>query len=310
MKLFKILKFRKSILLKEVANEWLLYKKASIKSSTYYRYKYVIDKYILPYFNNKSVYYFLNYDFNVYINYLSKNISPKTVKDIIIVFRSIMKYSERKFNIDYMLDLMSSPRCEQEEISILQERERMVLEKYCFEHNNLRTLGIIICLNTGMRIGEICALTWNDINLKDNVFIINKSLQRVYKGKSNTSIQINSPKSKKSIRKIPICKKLSDVLTLLKKTNKYKGDEYFLTGCNKYMEPRYYQYLFKKYLKECKIPNYNFHVLRHTFATNCVKIGMDVKSLSEILGHANVNMTLNRYVHSSYTVKKKFLEKL
>ena len=84
-----------------------------------------------------------------------------------------------------------------------------------------------------------------------------------------------------------------------------------MTGSKvQYIEPRNYQNIFKRILKDSKIKEYQFHVLRHTFATNCIKVGMDIKSLSEILGHASVDVTLNRYVHSSYEMKKKFLEKL
>lgn len=311
MKLLKKIKLKKTTYLKDIANEWLLYKKISVKNSTYYRYKYIVNKYIISYFRDKNIYYFENYNFNIYINYLSKTISTKTIKDIILVFKAILKYTQRKYNIDCKLDLVSTPKYEQNEIKILKDSEKKRLEKYCLESNDLRNIGITICLNTGIRIGEICALKWKDINLQDKVFIINKSLQRVYKGEKNSSIQIDTPKSKKSIRKIPISNKLLNILKELKKLNNYNNDDFFLTGCkDKYIEPRNYQYFFKTCLKECKIHNYKFHVLRHTFATNCIKIGMDVKSLSELLGHANVNITLDKYVHSSYSRQKRFLEKL
>ncbi len=301
---------KKIISLKKVSDDWLLFKKISIKNSTYCRYKYIIETYILSYFGNKNIYYFEKYDFNIYINYLSNSLSAKTVKDILSVFKSILQYTQRKYNTNYMLDLISIPKCEQYEIQILKDNEIKKLEQYCLESNNLKNIGIVICLNTGLRLGEICALTWNDINLKENVFIINKTMQRLYKGKGDTAIQISSPKTKNSTRKIPISKKLLIILKLLQRVNQYSGDEYFLTGCKKFIEPRNYYDSFKKCLKICNIPNYKFHILRHTFATNCIKIGMDAKSLSKILGHSDVNITLNRYVHSSYTTQRKFLNKL
>ncbi len=303
--------FKKVALFKNETNEWLLFKKNSIKNSTYYRYRYLIDRYILSYFKNKNIYYFIGYDFNIYINYLSGMLSAKTVKDILSVFRLILQYIERKYNIDYKLDLMSCPRDMQEEIKILKDDEKTKLEKYCLESNSLNNIGIVICLNTGLRLGEICALTWENINLEEQFIVVNKTMQRVYKGKNSTSIQLDTPKTKKSIRKIPIPQKLLSPLKALKRANNYRGDEFFLTGNkDKYVEPRTYQRVFKKCLKICNINDYNFHILRHTFATNCIKIGMDAKSLSEILGHSNVNITLNRYVHSSYNTQKKFLDKL
>ena len=274
--------FKRTILFKTETNDWLLFKKNSIKNSTYYRYKYLIDRYILSFFKNKNIYYFLNYDFNIYIDYLSGILSAKTIKDILSIFKSILKYIERKYNIDYKLDLISTPKIEQSEIKILKDYERIKLEKYCLESNSLKNIGIVICLNTGLRLGEICALTWDNIDFDENCIIINKTIQRIYKGKNSTSIQLDSPKTKRSIRKIPISKK---ILSPLKR-------------------------LFKRCLKFCNIHDYNFHILRHTFATNCIKIGMDAKSLSEILGHSDVNITLNKYVHSSYNTQKKFLDKL
>ena len=126
---------------------------------------------------------------------------------------------------------------------------------------------------------------------------------------NNSKIIINSPKTTSSIRKVPINNKLYEVLKPLKK--EYKNEDFFLTGSSeKYIEPRNYQYMFKFILSESKVKPYKFHILRHTFATYCIEVGMDAKSLSEILGHSNVNITLSRYVHSSDKIKKKFLEKL
>ena len=303
--------FRKTIFFSDEANCWLLFKKATIKSSTYYRYKYIIEKYILPFFKSKSIYDFINYDFSDYIEHLTTFLTTKTIKDVIMVFKSALKYIKRKYGIDYKLDLISIPKYEKNEIQILKESEKNRLENYCLESNNLKYLGILICLNTGLRLGEICALKWNNINLKEKLISVNKTIQRVYKGKMNTSIEIASPKTKKSIRKIPISKKLYEQLNKLKKENHYTGEEYFLTGSNeKFIDPRTYQRVFKKCLDNCNINDYNFHILRHTFASNCISIGMDIKSLSEILGHSDVKMTLNLYVHSSYNIQKKFLDKL
>ncbi len=290
---------------------WLLFKRISVKSSTYYRYKYIVDKYILIYFDSVTIYYFTNFNFENYTQYLSKTLSSKTVQDILNVLKSLLKYIERRYNVDYKLDLISMPKRKQNKVQILKKEERDILEKYCLESGNLKNIGIAVCLNTGMRLGEICALKWEDIELEEGLISVNKTIQRVYLEKGNTKVQIDEPKTKDSIRKIPISNKLINVLKKLKETNHYSDDEYLITGTNKYMEPRSYQRIFKRCLKECNIMHdYKFHVLRHTFATNCVAIGMDIKSLSEILGHSNVSITLNLYVHSSYETQKKYLDKL
>ena len=297
-------------LFKTAVKRWLLFKKFSIKSSTYYRYKYIINKYIIQYFGNKNIYFFVNYDFNIYIERLSKTLSPKTVTDIIIVLKSILRYIEQKYNIHYNLDLICTPKKKVCEVKVLKKDEVEKIEQFCIDSFNPKYIGILVCLNTGLRIGEICALTWKDIDLEEKLITVNKTVQRVYKGKNNTEVQIDEPKTYHSIRKIPISNKLLRVLGNLKKAKNFNEDLYFLTGTNKFIEPRCYYYIFKNCLQLCNIPNYNFHVLRHTFATNCIKIGMDAKSLSEILGHSNVSITLNRYVHSSYSIQKEFLDKL
>ena len=141
--------FRKTIFFSDEANCWLLFKKATIKSSTYYRYKYIIEKYILPFFKSKSIYDFINYDFSDYIEHLTTFLTTKTIKDVIMVFKSALKYIKRKYGIDYKLDLISIPKYEKNEIQILKESEKNKLENYCLESNNLKYLGILICLNTG-----------------------------------------------------------------------------------------------------------------------------------------------------------------
>ena len=312
MQLLKRLFPKKTILFENITNDWLSYKRTSVKTSTFYRYQYIISQYIIPYFKHENIYLLQDYDFNIFITHLSNNqISKKTVKDIILVLKAILKYIERKYKLDYTLDLIPLPKYSPEEIQILDENEKNILENYCLKSNSLREMGIAICLNTGMRIGEICALKWENIDLENRVFIVNKSLQRIYKGKKDTSILIDTSKTKNSIRKIPISDKILTMLNMLNSNQDFSGKEYFLTGTqNKHIEPRNYQYFFKKCLINCNIKEYHFHVLRHTFASNCIKIGMDAKTLSQILGHSTVNMTLNRYVHSSYNTQKTFLEKL
>lgn len=140
--------------------------------------------------------------------------------------------------------------------------------------------------------------------------MINKTLQRVYVNNS-THILIDSPKSNSSIKKNPINKKLHNLLYALKEINNYDPQTYFLTGQKyKFIKPRNYQYTFKNILQKIQLPIYNFHILRHTFATDCISINMDVKSLSKILGHSNVNITLNKYVHPSFEDTKIYLGKI
>lgn len=162
---------------------------------------------------------------------------------------------------------------------------------------------------TGLRIGEICALKWENFDFDNKCIKITHTLQRVYEDKKNTRVIIDNPKTKKSYRSIPIAKVLYEKLKPLSK--QFTKDSFILTGEEeRYVEPLGYRYTYKKILKDCKVAYKKYHILRHTFATRCIGVGMDVKSLSEILGHASVSVTLNIYVHSSFETKNKYINRL
>ncbi len=298
-----------TIRFEELSIEWLELKKTTIKQSTYYKYAYCIEKYLKDRLGRLRKKDLEKYDFNQMTNDLTKELSPKSVKEILNVLKSILKYANQKYDMNIHLDLIISPKVRAKDISVLSKKEINRLEKYCLKENSLKSLGILICLNTGLRIGEICALRWENIDFEKKLIYIKKTLQRVYTVEKKTEIIIDSSKTESSIRSIPMSDKIYHILKDVYKKQSEKA--FFLTGSrDQYIEPRSYQNMFKRILKASKVKEYNFHVLRHTFATNCIKVGMDIKSLSEILGHASVDVTLNRYVHSSYDMKKKFLEKL
>lgn len=292
----------KKVKFEEIAKEWIEYKRISIKESTYCNYLFIIEKYLNPEFKDMDIETIQNY--NYYIQKLLKKLSSKTVRDIINVLKSILKYYEDEYNTILQVKKINLPKLEKSRLKILNQKEKIKLEKYCIEKGTLKTLGIIVCLNTGMRIGEICSLKWKNIDLEDKKIYVDKTLQRIYnKNKRNSNIIIDKPKTDCSIRNIPINQKLYEILKPLRE--KYKDHVYFLSGKDReIVEPRNYQYTFKSILKECEIKPYKFHILRHTFATNCIEVGMDAKSLSEILGHSNIEMTLGIYVHSSDKIKK------
>ena len=299
---------KKKIYFEDMANSWLLYKKITVKTSTYYNYNYLVNKYLSRRFKEKTIESFENYNINEMISELIEHLSAKTVKAIISTFISILKYSEGKYDCRFNLEPIAMPKPKVRELKVLTVAEQLKIEKYCMNHYDKRYLGIVLSMYTGLRIGELCALTWKDIDLKNRYIFIRKTLQRIYISKSRTKILIDSPKSNHSIRKIPMNDKVYEIL----KNEKIKKEDndFFLSGDKRYIEPRRYQYSFSNLLKELHIKEYNFHIIRHTFATNCIKVGMDPKSLSEILGHSTVNITLNKYVHSSDKIKKKFLQKL
>ncbi len=246
---------------------------------------------------------------NEFVDSLGKNLSNKTIRDIILILKSILKYAEKKYNVNFKLDLVSMPASEKKELQVFNEKEIKKMECECVNSTDIRNIGVLIAIYTGMRIGEICALKWEDIDFTRRLISVNKTLQRVYIQKSKTKVIITPPKTKTSERKIPIPSNLYDELK--NSSIRYSKKAFVITGEeNKYIEPRCFQYVYKRVLNGAKVKYRNFHCLRHTFATRCIRVGMDIKSLSEVLGHSDVNITLNRYVHSSYDSKKKFMEKL
>lgn len=291
-----------------VTEEWLKYKKNTVKKSTYYNYSYSVAKYLYPSFAGKNITKIKNY--NNFIEELSDTLSPKTVRDIVTKLKEIINFYEEEHNTKINVKKMSLPKLNKKGIQILSNKEKQKLEKYCIQQNDLKSLGILICLNTGLRVGEVCALRWENVDFETRRIHVEKTIERIYSKEENkTIVIIDTPKSITSVRTIPINSKLYNILKQIR--GKSKKTDFVLAGSSEhYVEPRNYQYHFKEILKRSKVKKYKFHTLRHTFATNCIEAGMDIKSLSEILGHADVSITLNIYVHSSDKIKRKYLEKI
>ncbi len=191
-------------------------------------------------------------------------------------------------------------------IQILTLSEQKKLLTYLHQEMDYYKLGIIICLSTGLRLGEICALKWEDIDINNKFLQVQRTVQRV-RGETEdkkTKLLEGPPKTLSSRRQIPLSDSLVEVMLPF-----YNTHGYVLKG-NVPMDPRSYQYKFQTYLRDVGMSKTHFHVLRHTFATNCIENGADVKSVSEILGHSSVNITLNKYVHPTMDTKRSHLNSL
>lgn len=293
----------------DLFDEWLNYKRTKVKESTYFNYSFVINESFKKYFQNVSLEEVKNLDFYSIIDELKQKVSRKTLRDRISILKSVLRYGERKYDMDFKIDLITMPTIYNKEIEVLTEREKNRITKYLLNTENIKELGILISLYTGLRIGEVCALRWKNIDFEKKLIEVERTVQRIYRGEKNTKLLFTEPKTVKSIRKVPIAEVL---LKKLKETKQfYSKDAFILTGTEtRFMEPITYRFTYKKCLRNCRISYKKFHCLRHTFATRCIRAGMDVKSLSEVLGHNNVNVTLSVYVHSSYSVKKKFIDKI
>lgn len=297
---------------KSIVAEWMEAKKLTVKPSTLSRYRNVLAKHIIPLIEQKKKTEKLSDAVQKYLLHLSqKGYAPKTVSDILTIIKGIYKFAQaRGCQIDNIVNTITV-KVPKSKIAVLTEDEERRLCRYLCESTDKCSIGVLLCLCTGIRIGELCALKWSDVDLTNGIISINHTLLRIQsenKGKGQkTKVIISTPKSEESRREIPIS---SYLLKQLKQVERAENS-FVLTGQeNRFVEPRTMQYFFKSILKKCHIPNYKFHVLRHTFATRCVEQGVEIKSLSEILGHSGIKITLDKYVHSSMQLKKREIEKL
>ena len=294
----------------ELCQEWLSFKKTAIKESTYVKYHGFIENHIIAYFRNVKAMY-LTSDLVSKFIIERESLSEKTLHDMLSVLIQIIKYGQSKNYIGYFdFDGVIYPKVARKELPVLKNTELIKLVNHVQLTFEIQKIGVLLSLFMGIRLGEICALQWKDVNFSEETIHIYKTMQRLKnmdsKAETKTKIVIDAPKSQKSIREIPIPSFLMELL------REYKADDeaYVLTGTADYIEPRAYQRIFNKCLNESGVADINFHALRHTFATRAVEQEFDIKSLSEILGHSSVKFTLERYVHPSDAYKKMNLEKL
>lgn len=300
-----------------IASEWFESIKLHTKTSTQNKYHNMLTNYILPEYGNQP-FSTITYEFiEAHCKFLLESggkkgngLSPKTVSDVLAIIRNISKFAIRKGI--YVANDANAVQIRQDikPMRVLNKAEQSQLCEYILKKPEACSIGILVCMFTGLRIGEICALRWEDISFSDQSIYIHHTLQRIQMHRGHgakTEVVVTTPKSSCSIRKIPLPDEILEILVL----NKKASSGYVLTNDEyKFIEPRTMQNKFKKILKAVGIENANSHALRHTFATRCVELGFDVKSLSEILGHATVNITMNRYVHPTYEMKKKNMQKL
>lgn len=309
------------ITVKKAAQEWLLGKRLFIKPSTYAKYTHSLQRHILPYLGETDLNEIEAGTVNLFLKMLLEEgrvdktggLSPKTVHDIYIMVRAISRFARETYHTSDRTARASKLWRRDDRIAVMDTLSRTKLETYLLENSkNPRCAGILLCLYTGIRLGEICALRWSGIHLDEGYIRISSTIQRIqnvdFGVGPRTKIICSPPKSRNSVREIPLPGFLLEILRAARPESDINF--FFLTGSGDFIEPRTYQNHFKRYLKINEIPDIHFHALRHTFATRCVAAGVDVKSLSEILGHSSVQMTLNYYVHPSLEDKRRQIERI
>ena len=295
----------------EIVVLWQADKKQYVKRSTYSAYSLLVNNHLIPAFAGA---YDVTEDLvqSFVFTKLEQGLSQKSVKDILIVLKMILRFAVKQGFMQHReIDVKFPTERERQELEVLSRSSQKQIMEYVQSHFTFMNLGIYICLCAGLRIGEVCALVWDDIDVESGVINVSKTIQRIYViegGEKHTEVIIDTPKSKNSIREIPIAKDLLKMIRPFKKV--VNGGFYVLTNSAQPTEPRTYRNYYKRLMKELDMPKLKFHGLRHSFATRCIESHCDYKTVSVLLGHSNISTTLNLYVHPNMEQKKKCVEQM
>lgn len=303
---------------KDILYLWLSATQIHAKKSTIAKYQNIIEAHILSELGDVLVSSLTSNTINVFLDKKLKSgkkgsdqgLSASYVRSMAVVIESALKFAQSEGFCAALSSPIVKPPIKKTQLNILSIDVQSVLEQFLLNDMDATKLGVYIVLQTGLRLGEICALKWEDIDLESRIINIQNTVTRVRCddcGNTKSKLIIDSAKTESSIRKIPIS---SALLPVLIKMHTVAISKYVVSEKEDFVSTRTFEYRYKGLLKECGISKFKFHALRHTFATRCVEAGVDVKTLSEVLGHSNVSITLNTYVHPSMDNKRIQIEKL
>ncbi len=294
--------------------KWLDYIKLRVKPSTYANYLYLFTRHLHPYFGNTDMKKLTKTMVHQFIDdKLSHGrlngkggVSHKYMRDMLSIVKSIAAFCEDQYDIISQIANVKSRKPEQREMKVLTEPQQKHLSVYLMENLTEQNLGILLSLYTGLRLGEVCGLLWEDFDDETGSLRVGRTVQRISDNKGSTYLAAGTPKTSASMRYIPLPQFLWNILS----ERKAEKNMPIISNNMRYTEPATLRRSFKSSLHKCGLPEIRYHDLRHTFATTCVQKQFDVKALSEILGHANSAMTLNRYVHPSMEQKRHYMNLL
>lgn len=304
----------RSVTFDRLFNEWKKEIRPKVKESSYFFYETIIEHHLRPFWGGMLLDRLSSAQIQAFIQSRTESkISSSYLHSILILFQSVLKLAQRREYMNTPIPFYQLPKSRKNSPDIFTLKEWKCLEEYLRRQDDDFSFGILLCMYTGIRVGELSGLMWGDYDSENNQILIRRTIYRIknadYDGvfnKSKTILCMESPKTISSVRDIPLPRFLIDEVQKRKGSN----EDFILTGTERCMEPRNIQKRYKRILEKCKLRYLNFHSLRHSFATIGIQRGFDHKTMAEILGHASVNTTLNIYVHSNIDRKRECMELL
>ena len=301
----------------QLARLWLSDVRLSVKESTFARYRSVVERHIVPHIGELQAMRCDGLTVNAFSQTLleaggagGNGLSPKTVTDVLCVLKSIIKFARACGYGFGNTDSIRLPKRTPNPARALSPNNRIKLEGILMDSEDLTALGVLFSLFSGVRLGELCGLRWEDVDLGAMTVRVARTVERIAEtdvhSPQRTKLIISEPKTKNSVREIPLPRFFGEHLRRFER----REGCYILTGTETPLEPNRMYMRYKTLMNRLGMGEYTFHALRHTFATRCVEAGFDIKSLAEILGHANVTTTLGIYVHPTMEQKRSQMERL
>lgn len=299
----------------EQLNNWLNECAKRVKLSTYENYYYCMKTYVWPFFEETKNNTINKANLNSFVEkiYTNQMLSDASRKKILTIFKIALKFimKENQFKSD-LLKSMKIPKTQSRIIQVFEANEQIKVEQELIKTRNLKAVGILLCFYTGLRLGELCAVKWSNIDHISKTITITGTLSRKKNfdsGSNKTKLHISSPKNNSSQRCIPLPQFLAEVLKDCA-TQASDHDSYLLSNTHAPIDPRTVQRFYERILQKANVRYRKFHTVRHTFATRALEMGIDVKTVSDLLGHSSVTTTLNIYAHSLMEQKKKAIAML
>ncbi len=310
-------KIRSEMLFADVLYKWLLANQIRLKGATEVKYINIIETHIIPaiggvklsMLDSSIINSFLDKQLNNGGIKSSKPLSPSYVRSMAVIIEATFNYAVMEGLCDPLRTPINKPVIPKKDLVILSQGAEDTLTQILIRDSSRVAIGTLVALQAGLRIGEVCALRWSDVDFESNVIHIRHAISRVPSPNSEqkTMLILDTPKTASSLRDVPIPSPLRKVLMLAYQN---RTSEYVISDNHTFVGTRTFDYQYRQLLKKYNFQVFSFHTLRHTYATRCAEHGMDAKTLSRLLGHSSSNTSLNIYVHPSLDIAMQYLEQI